>query len=404
MTLSKVYNKYDCFIIFLISSLVLGNIGGSFQLIRIISFLFLPFVIKKKYSSIWKKCTTFFLLWFIYASISLIWTKDYAQGLKELFYFVPHMGSFFLIPYLGNRANKPMSSLLLGWLVYLILASPFAFYEIFTDQHFGNLEAKEQNYGAGIVEIKKYSALFYANYNTFVLYLCYAMPFLFSYLLYEKKRNLQVLGWIGIAILVFILLINASRGGLLVFGITICVFPFYYRKIEFKNKNIIVSIIFIVLLYVVIENSEIIFSQFLNRFVLSDNVSFSSDNSRMELFNIGINLWYNSYGFGTGIGSMIPCMASMSKSGILANHNLFIEILMQYCTIIFLLFLSHFLFLLKRIRQKKTFSPSHFILVTSLLTIPILSIINSIYLVIPSTWIYFSSLLYIAERFDNKNS
>ena len=221
------------------------------------------------------------------------------------------------------------------------------------------------------------------------------MPFLFSYLLYEKKRNLQVLGWIGIAILVFILLINASRGGLLVFGITICVFPFYYRKIEFKNKNIIVSIIFIVLLYVVIENSEIIFSQFLNRFVLSDNVSFSSDNSRMELFNIGINLWYNSYGFGTGIGSMIPCMASMSKSGILANHNLFIEILMQYGTIIFLLFLSHFLFLLKRIRQKKTFSPSHFILVTSLLTIPILSIINSLYLIIP---IFYEASLIIASQ------
>ena len=192
MKVAKFYNKYDCFIVLLISLLILGNIGGSLQFIRILSLLFLPFVIKKRYGGIWDKCAICFLFWFTYAFISLGWTKDINQGIKELFYFIPHMTSFFLIPYLANKANKPMHSLLLGWLLYVFISSPIAFYEIFTDQHFGVLEAKVQNYGEGIVEMKKYSALFYANYNTFVLYLCYAMPFLFAYLLCIKERNLQI--------------------------------------------------------------------------------------------------------------------------------------------------------------------------------------------------------------------
>ena len=92
----KTYNKYDIYIILLLSSLCGGNIGGAFLAPRIITLLLLPKVVRLGLvDTITKPYVKFFRYFLFYCLLSLIWTYDRGEGVKGIIYLCVH--SFYFI-------------------------------------------------------------------------------------------------------------------------------------------------------------------------------------------------------------------------------------------------------------------------------------------------------------------
>ena len=92
MNTQTLYNKYDLGLILLIASLVVGDFGGALQPVRLVALIFMPQVLMRfvRINRLINSIFLFFLFWLFYILISLFWTADLGQGLKEVFYYISH--------------------------------------------------------------------------------------------------------------------------------------------------------------------------------------------------------------------------------------------------------------------------------------------------------------------------
>ena len=389
------YNKYDVGIIILILLLVFGGIGGTFSPIRCVALFFSPWVWVSVFTSplvkVLRYVCYFFLIWFIYSLCSLFWTSSIIHGVKELFYYYCHFSLFFLFVLWLQKAKRPLYSIILGWSGFVLCTLPLAFNEIFNDQHlYLTLHENLAMNIDGQTLARKYAAVTFGNYNYYVTVICFALPFVFAYLLLVDSAKKQLWGWFIIISLFYILVINASRGGLLCFVIALISFLSFYRKKHYRGKRCIQVVVIGGVCLGVWMNFDMIFQQLLYRIGEDSLSEVMQDSSRSMLIWLGLSLFLDSYCLGTGIGSISVSLAKVSPSYTIL-HNLFAELLFQFGFVIFVFFLS-FLYLLY-IKGKRTNDwLSKFVIYTSLLTLPVAGVINSHYLLIPELWIYCASL------------
>lgn len=392
------YNKYDIGLVILIASLVVGDLGGALQPVRIISLFFLPQVLNqcRKISILASWSFVFFMFWLGYILCSLIWTSDISQGLKEVLYYVSHFSLFILVQYWCKKAICPIRSVVIGWLTFFLLSCPVAFYELFFDKHLPSSQYSAglvQNVGDGYIYQKKFAALNFLNYNTYVTVLCFSSPFLFAYLLLKHNTKAQILGWICLMMLTYILLMNASRGGLVCLSIYYLFFLSFYKKIKFKGKRVVITVALITLLVGVVSYSDVLLEQVVVRFVAHSNLF--DDSSRSHLILVALQLFMDSWGLGTGVGSLVASMKTLT-SGIVITHNLFLEILVQYGVVIFMVCCMFFFYLFQNGKRQMKRSVPKFILYSSLTSFPFLFVINAGYLLMPSLWVYLSCLAFFS--------
>ena len=344
-------NRYDYMIMSVIFTLVAGNLGGALQPIRLIGLFSLPFV-----------------LTFIYNN-------------KLRFRNI-------------LCANCPYHSIIKGWLIAFLFSAIIAICEILFDIHLpmNIYESDLLLNSGGTVMQKQYASVTFGNYNGYVTFLCCALPFLFAYILTAVKIRCLLYGWLAFMLMAYILLINASRGGLLSLLICFLAFLFFFKRTNIKYKKIIFLILISFICYVIYVYSDILLLQIVSRFVESEAIV--SDSSRTELIEFAFSLFLNSYFCGTGIGSIQASLETLT-SGITLPHNLFIEILVQYGLIIFFCFLSLLYFIFLNIRKTKDLV-IRYVLCAALCSLPAMAVINSSYLLFPVIWIYFSSLFVFA--------
>lgn len=399
-------NKYDYYLIVLISLLVFGEIGGSLQPIRVVSILLVPYVAIKfltiELTVTQRKVFHFFAVWFIYSIFSLFWTSNLEEAYQELIYYFVHFTLFFLIVFWSQKANDPLQSIIYGWCLFFILTVPVALNEILFDQHLAASTFNSDlviNLGGDYIVQKKFAAVTFGNYNTYATILTFTLPFLFSLLIISQKAKSYFTGWLLVGTCIFILLVNASRGGIICIIIIASVFFYYHRKKTFKGNRQLNIIIFLVLAVVIYSFSSVIFEQLSYRFISGS--SLVEDTGRFHLYRNAWELLDESSHFGTGIGSMISSMESISRGGIAATHNLFIEILMQFGWVVFLLFV---VFLI-RIYFKTTETnliPVKFIVFSILFSMIPAGLINSGYLLMPAFWVLLASIFVVgaSERLN----
>lgn len=394
------FNKYDYGIILLIGLLAFGAIGGAFQLVRIFGLLFSPIVCAKLLTgNITKReklVFAFFAFWLCYSIISLLWTPDVSQGLKEVVYFYIHFILFFLLIFWAKKAVNPLNAITIGWIIILLLTLPIAFYEIVTYQHlpisrYGS--EKLINLGGTVVR-QRFASVTFPNSNTYVVLVVFCLPFLFAKVAMVKKMWRQILFWVLILACSTVLVINASRGGILCLFIIFLTYLFILKPINITSpKNLILGLIIAIVSVFVLSNfSDIIFRHFLFRIEGGDLLK---DSKRLYLYGIALTLFIKSLFLGTGVGSEVAAMSSLSN-GTTTVHNLFLEVLMQYGLLIFCLFFTFLANLFTKIRFIK-YLPSKFILVAFLLAFAPLFIINSGYLMMSSFWLFLSSLFVIGS-------
>lgn len=390
-------NRYDYCVIFLITLLAFGGIGGAFQPVRIVGLLFSPIVIFKYIPS--KKTQRegwvlgFVIFWLFYILVSLLWTPSITEGLKELGYYFVHFVLFFLLVYWGKKAVNPIQALITGWIFALFLTLPIALYEVITFNHLpiSRFDSdKLVNLGGQILNYR-FASVTYANSNTYVVHILMCLPFLLARLLQNNKFLQKNILWSSFFITIIILFINASRGGVL----SLLVYTFFFIAYYFReNRSKIKAFFYLVFATLVTIGIFVLYAGelFIHFFYRTGDGgrSLTFDASRMLIYGRVVNLFIDSIGIGTGAGSMEIAMYSPAEK-IASAHNLLLELLLQYGLFVFVLFLI-FLYKIFRVKIDKSESINRFILSSTLIAFISFSIINSSYLLMPQIWIFFGSL------------
>src|SRR5690606_7720185 len=217
--------------------------------------------------------------------------------------------------------------IILSYTSFLFVTIPIALYEILFNWHFSNSRFGDDSIVGGLGIVKQYAAITFGNYNLYNHLIVIGLPFyLSSFSLVSRPFN-KLLLFLGLACLVYIVLINGSRGALVCsFFVMFLYFQFFYfRKAHTKiySSLAIIAGAFYLFLYVSsIEN----FIYIANRL----NSSGFEDNTRRDLIEKGIEITINTNFIGTGAGNFGTYVDRKYQSTIQAPHNIFIEILAQY--------------------------------------------------------------------------
>lgn len=332
-----------------------------------------------------------------YCLLSLIWSPDNSEGMTELVYFIIHFLLFFEIIIFSMCAKKPIDTITKGWMLAVSLTVLFAFWEFQTGYHLPycrNDAESMVNLGGGQILQKEFAAVAFINYNTYVTYLCFAIPFLF-YLIANKKEEKLIFFWLSIVIVILAsacILRNGSRGGLLSI-LTVLGAYFLMRP---KNKSWIIALTLLVLFvaYVIKEYGEV-FSYMMMR---ASDGNLTEGGDRLVVWSYALERFYDTLGFGVGIGGMASAMQGISGD-IKITHNIFLEILLQYGLIFFVVFVVFLVKMFMKARTLKDF-PRKVTIFTALISFPIYGIVNSGYLFNPFVYAGLASL-YVFCNYDS---
>lgn len=384
------WNKYDFFLLGLITSLAFGSIGGFLTLPRAVSILLGPYFVCCFFG---KKCERvkffafFFLIWFLYATLSLIWTSDLEEAFKEMFYYPVHFLFFLEILLFSFYATNPLKSLAFGWLVGFLGTAVIASWELITDNHLWMTTQKSglmMNMGRGVVFAQKFCSVTFMNYNTYVTYVAFMYPFL-VYATKDLNKVFKYTCWIIPFIFVGK---NASRGGLA--SITVVLILSYFVRNKFNGKSVAFLITFVVTFFCLFAYTDF-FEIILFRMGATD-----SGDPRSLIWESTLNLWQSTVFIGSGIGSIITSMKSFSN-GVLISHNMFLEILVQYGFVVFVPVVMYICSLIRKAIRMDDVSCKA-VVVPALVVLPISTIIDSGYLLNPVTFAFFASLEVFANN------
>lgn len=397
-------------IIFLIIfTLFLGGLGGSLQVPRLL-ILAAPVLLgirKFKDTVPVNKTIRFglwvYFIWIFYGVISLFWSPDPLVGLSsEILVMSIGMISLLIFPLVIKNNEDGLKTIRNAWVYGLICTLPFAFYEISTMQHFMTGEGDRVLGGIGLYA--PYAAVFFGNYNNYCVYICLCLPMIYWSLFETNKYYLKILYMLLLACCLYIIVINTNRTSLFVF-------LFYVvgnLRLNFRTLFYMVAgiLFFVVGFSILPASTRELLSTLYNYRI---NVDYSTDSSgliRRNVWSEGLRFLEESYFFGVGAGGYEYHMLKSPKYETISNpHNLFLEIAVQYGIFIFLLFCGWLVALVLKIHQNITMSPYvKRLFYLSIISIPIIGIINSDSLGYTYWWLYFSSIATVASiNYQNSN-
>lgn len=389
------YNKYDAYLFLLITALVCGNLGGALQVSRMLAIVLFPFLINllgKETDTYLINIRKFCMFWVLYNIISLVWTSNFYNGLKECVYYVVHFIYFLEVIEFSREAFQAKRSISVGWMVGLSISLIIAIWEIKTDNHLSVSkygEAIAMNMGGTIV-LHNFASVTFGNYNGYVVYLCMCVPFLF-YFLNENRFFYYVVLIVSLTACIYVLFTNGSRGGILTFSIFLCYF--FVSSMRRGNISLIATgAIFVALMFFIIYFWNSFSSFFLAR--VSGGVN---DQGRWEIWGRSMRVFISSYGFGSGVGSIVESLRRISFTGdILICHNAFLELLVQYGIFIFIPCMCFLWGIFKRTRYVDDINAKMIVFGSFLIMLP-LFIIDSGIILLPHFWAFISSLVVFTE-------
>lgn len=396
------WNKYDFFLFSIVASLAFGGIGGAFQIPRLLGILYSPFFINRL-ASLGKDIRmhiAIIICFLAYCAVSILWSPNPTEGFVDLVYFHIHFLLFLEIIVFSVFANNPKDTISKGWSVAVLMTVIFALWEFESGWHMPYNRNNQENMVNvnGIFLQKDFAAVTFVNYNCFVTFLCFAIPFLF-YLIANKQREKMSYYWISIVLLglsFFCILRNGSRGGLL----SIVLMTGIYFWMKPKNTKWFATLVLVVLaIYFVFYEYGEVFVYLMAR--ISDG-NLTEGDDRIVVWSYALDQFFSSYGFGVGIGGMFEAMDGVA-SDIKITHNIFLEILLLHGLLFFLVFIVFLIKMLLRTKRINDYA-TRVTLYLALIPFPIYGIINSGYLSNSFVYVGLGALYYFSYYSEKKHS
>lgn len=386
-------NKYDKIIMLFILSLGLGGFGGALQVPRVLAVCFLPMLLKLYNGCSYAKPIKHFAVCFvIYAIFSLLWTSDFNEGLKGIIYYTIHFVLLLEIIVFSRYALQPLRSISLAWTIVIMYSSIIAIWELYTGNHLSMAREEDLSINiGGMVTDRVVASAMFGNYNGYVTFLCFALPWIVYSLIAIKDKIILSISLFSFIMTIVTILIDGSRGGmftLLVMGI---VFLFFVKKD--KSTVLLTFMLVGILVFAFSKFGEQIF---LVLELKSDRLT--SDESRIEIWLCSLKLLIDSLGFGVGVGGMESSLAGASSKIIPIAHNIFIEAFLQFGLFFPFIFFRYIYCLFKSSLFIE--SSRRLVVVMSIVALPFYGIINSTYLLGPDLFILIATL-YIFVNYES---
>lgn len=233
---------------------------------------------------------------------------------------------------------------------------------------------------------------FFNNPNHLAFALNYTSIFLFFKIKHEKKLKMNLFLIIYLSIIIFL---SGSRSSLIIQVFLLFYFFFDLSKNSFKFlRNIsLLAMLFILLVTPLLDVNN----NFLNRFSQS-NIETAS--GRLDLFKSALNLGVDTYFTGVGIGQYrfhhLKYLSSGSYETVtnfnLSTHNHYLDLLVNYGLISFLLYVGILILFYKTILKNRKIHINKFVL--GLFLVLIVSSFSQEMLIFPIFWIVISILTY----------
>ena len=297
----------------------------------------------------------------------------------------------------SKKASKPLSTISMAFMIAFLITSVVGLWELITDNHLHLSKFQEDttvNNGSGMLFHHRFASVTFGNYNSYVTFICFCMPFIVYRLFVVGKGFVSKLfPMIAILLSILFLLFNASRGGILSMLVMISIFVYYSLFSKNKRNRQVICVLVLLVMVGSFCFTDIIFESLLYRL---SGTNLVEDNSRINIWHDALRVFYDSYGIGSGVGSLSRSMGEVATQTFIATHNMLLELLVQYGCVIFFIVILFLYKLLKRafvIRDKSR----KFLLLLALFPLPIYLIIDSSYLLSPSLYIFVSSLYVFAN-------
>lgn len=320
--------------------IVVGGVNFfAFRALVLLSLLGTFLAIKKVQRTTDFETVLFFCLgyvWVFWGCISYYWVYDKLGALKETFIIFFGFTVALTLLRLGANTKGGLTAITRGWLCSYIISAAIAVWELLTGLHLPSYTAENKpDYFLSRVVLSTYD-----NPNNYAAFILLSLPFIM--LLVVKERG--ALKLISIAALVsspFFMFLTESRLG---FGGMLVEFLIFFYLTTIKDsftlkfmKMVFCASVIFSMLYIYGGN---IISKFQN--IKYETKGSSSTTARANLSANGLDLYLKSFGMGTGAGSFqdeIRDSNDLLPTGdIVDPHNFYIEILSQYGTVVFALF------------------------------------------------------------------
>ncbi|HCM21099.1 MAG TPA: hypothetical protein DIC46_10075 [Porphyromonadaceae bacterium] len=394
-------NKYDKLLIIFIVLQIFGILGGALQPIRLFVIIFTPFLLASLFKDQYLMKNygyelIAFGLWIIYGLISILWVLEPSESIKDVFYLLVNFIGFFLFILFASKAKCPKESIIKAWLILFILTIPIAIIELRFNKHLPSTFHSDPilfNIGRGIFMERRFASVTYGNLNGYNTILVYILPFIVGNNITTKSSSftIRVINWLLVVILSYIIIANSSRSAFLC--LLICLFIFLCFYVKNIKRAILTGFLFTVTVVIFLSINK----EFIDAIFIRIQEQGLEDKARGQLIHNGIDLLLESSFMGIGAGNFMPFMLQKYKLSLIAPHNLFLEVIVQYGIIIFGLFIGIIIRIIRSNMGNKN-KKYNFIVIASLIIYPLSSIINSGYILNISTWLLLSSLYVISDK------
>lgn len=363
LTFSYVYNVklFERVLLLGISVLVTFNLSdklGALLLMTLLGIYFLEALIHKKRMSNIIKGRLSIIIWAFYGTLQLFWV---VQTERTLSYYQTLIFGTLIILSMGLFIDsvKKIDTMYKIYGMTIVLSSVLAWYESLSGNYFNPSGVMQYNL-QGVATVGFY------NPNDYSLLLIVNMP-LFLYWIKEYRIFYKVMAWFVIITTFYVAYVNETRSVVVVFF----AFTLYFLFDVIRKKGILFFLSILSLgLVVIVVNIDIILNTF--GWIKSIDTDDASLNVRMSLMQSALDVFKDNI-FGVGSGN-----AEIYMSGMGNIHNLWIELLVNYGLLIFillLLFWSVNIYKLFKFRKYNKYSIT--LLLMALIFIPTATISSS---------------------------
>lgn len=393
----------------------IGICGVAGYKILIIIYLFIIIIIalglnKLKYMKTKTNIFTFkvFLIWSIYGVLSLLWCSNLGLAIKNIYYIF--IALILMLGCMGNFKNYDELNKLnkiLKIMIFMVMV--IGIWESSTGNH---LFLSAANH-ASKPEYRFTPTGFQVNTNDYATLLTIYIPIIL--ISFNKNKN-YLIDILLIGMYIYLLLMTNSRANQIAFiiGILTCFLLMNTRK---KLKYVSIALISVIIIFMV--NPDCFLEKFNQiEYNIKSDIGTNSDKTRINLIKNGFLMLEDTYLLGVGAGNIEANMLDYSSYNYVGNiknmHNFWMEILVNYGIVIFIIFISWYYTVIRKLFMAyKDPNLNKYKRMTSLMIISMVmfvissmspsSIMSGVYI-----WIYFGYILtfiniYEKELIRNEN-
>lgn len=317
--------------------------------------------------SVQSKIIRFYLLWLIYAILSLGWVKDYDSWLKAVFYItVGFLCIWTFSVYLKEKMD--FSRVFIIFFIMLTVHNLIGLSEVSTGVYrFADLTRIDRYGQFGYNVAARTPVSMFGNTNDFATVITLGIFITYIVFTNTNSKILKSISILNVVTSVYLLMRTGSRANMLglIVGSLVFIYLSYYRKLTIKTILLIFGI------------SLVIFNPFVvDKLLAFASVKFDfnfagtgSDGVRLGLIKNGLLFLKETIGFGVGAGNIEFWVRNYKVyyTGTITNmHNWWMEILVGYGIFIFTGYVWTYLKMFKVFYKTYIKSDNKFIRTTSL--------------------------------------